>query len=185
MSQLGAVLRVLDCCSPSRSVSGRLEPWVVLRVAVRTMAKAAVVAMLLAPVSSLAGEDEEVQQGEDEEAPVGDPEVPVEAAATPDGLPPLSVAEVYRRGYGMFALGAFKEAKLLFEEVLRREVRLVAEEDNSASVAAVYKGYSKRLAYLKKHRRVSLSALRELPRRERDEHAGRRLLRQSAEAPAR
>ena len=41
-------------------------------------------------------------------------------------------------------------------------MRLVAEEDNSASVSAIYKGYSKKLAYLKKHRRISLASLREL-----------------------
>ena len=51
------------------------------------------------------------------------------------------------------------------EELVQREVRLIAELDASATLGAVAKGYSRKLGYMKKARRVSISALHEgIPR---------------------
>ena len=50
----------------------------------------------------------------------------------------------------------------LFENLLGRPLRLVAEEDNSASIAAVTKGYSRRMCYLRRTQRISLSSLHEI-----------------------
>ena len=50
----------------------------------------------------------------------------------------------------------------LMEELLGRSVRLFSEEDNTASLEAIAKGYSRKMAYLKKTSRVSLGALHEV-----------------------
>jgi hypothetical protein len=49
----------------------------------------------------------------------------------------------------------------IFEQMLERPIRLIAEEDNSASISAVKRGYSRRLCYLRRTQRLSLSALHE------------------------
>ena len=46
------------------------------------------------------------------------------------------------------------------EFILRRPVRICARSDNDAAIAAAKKGYSRKLAYLKKYQRTSLAALR-------------------------
>ena len=61
--------------------------------------------------------------------------------------------------------GVFAEAAPLsgiLEQVLGRDVRVVAEMDNSTCIQAISRGFSRRLAYLKKVRRISLGALHEL-----------------------
>ena len=45
---------------------------------------------------------------------------------------------------------------------MSRRVRLVAGSDSSACIGAVTKGYSKKLAYLEKHQRISLSSTHEV-----------------------
>jgi hypothetical protein len=60
--------------------------------------------------------------------------------------------------------GVFQEAiptQGILEDVLLRPVRVIAEMDNSAAIGAVSRGFSRKLAYMKKWRRVSLSALHE------------------------
>ena len=49
----------------------------------------------------------------------------------------------------------------IFEQMLERPMRLIAEEDNSANISAVKRGYSRRLCYLRRTQRLSLSALHE------------------------
>jgi hypothetical protein len=46
------------------------------------------------------------------------------------------------------------------EQVMQRGVRLVVRGDNEASIAASKKGFSRKLGYLRKYQRTSLSALR-------------------------
>lgn len=61
--------------------------------------------------------------------------------------------------------GSFQEAlpmQGLLEDVTSRSVRILAEIDNSAACGAISRGFSRKLAYLEKWRRVSLSALHEL-----------------------
>ena len=41
-------------------------------------------------------------------------------------------------------------------------MRLILRSDNETGVAAIRKGYSRKLAYLKKHQRISLGALHEV-----------------------
>lgn len=48
------------------------------------------------------------------------------------------------------------------ERILQRTIPLYARSDNTAAVIAANKGYSRKLAYLSKHQRISLSALREV-----------------------
>ena len=50
----------------------------------------------------------------------------------------------------------------LLETLTGRDVRLIAEEDNQASIAAIRKGFSRRMAYMKKTQRVSLSSLHQI-----------------------
>jgi hypothetical protein len=50
----------------------------------------------------------------------------------------------------------------LFETLFKRAIRLIAEGDNETSIAAIRKGYSRRLAYLRRHQRTSISALNEV-----------------------
>ena len=50
----------------------------------------------------------------------------------------------------------------ILEALLKRAVRVIAEEDSEASIAAIKKGYSRKLAYARKTQRVSLSGLHEL-----------------------
>ena len=61
-------------------------------------------------------------------------------------------------------IGTFEEAiplQGILEELLGNEIRVIAEVDNTACIGAVAKGFSRKLAYLKKARRVSLGALHE------------------------
>ena len=44
---------------------------------------------------------------------------------------------------------------------MRREVRVVAREDNEACIAAVRKGFSRKMAYLPRTQKFSLAALNE------------------------
>ena len=48
------------------------------------------------------------------------------------------------------------------ETILGRSVRVICSSDNEASVSAGKKGYSRKLAYLKKYQRTSLAAIREV-----------------------
>lgn len=50
----------------------------------------------------------------------------------------------------------------VLEEVLNRPVRIISEIDATTAISTVQKGFSRRLAYMKKTRRVSISALHEL-----------------------
>jgi hypothetical protein len=60
--------------------------------------------------------------------------------------------------------GTFQEAiplQGILEELLLRDVRILSEIDNTAAIGAGSRGFSRKLAYLKKARRVSLGALHE------------------------
>jgi len=48
------------------------------------------------------------------------------------------------------------------EFILGRPVRIVARSDNDAAIAAAKAGYSRKLSYVRKHQKISLSALREV-----------------------
>ena len=50
----------------------------------------------------------------------------------------------------------------IFENLLRRPVRLIAETDNETAVAVVAKGYSRRLCYLRRTQRISISGLHDI-----------------------
>lgn len=70
----------------------------------------------------------------------------------------------------------------IVETILRRPVRLIAEIDATACLGAVRRGYSRRLSYIKKTERVSISALHEVfygdcpEQTSRDEYTINRLL---------
>ena len=62
-------------------------------------------------------------------------------------------------------IGTFEEAVPLqgiLDDLTGVESRIVAEVDNTACIGAIKRGFSRKLAYLKKARRVSLGALHEL-----------------------
>ena len=62
-------------------------------------------------------------------------------------------------------IGTFEEAAPLqgiLDDLNGVESRIVAEVDNTACIGAIKRGFSRKLAYLKKARRVSLGALHEL-----------------------
>ena len=48
------------------------------------------------------------------------------------------------------------------EKILRRYIRLVGRTDSNASLDAIRNGYSKKMAYLDKHKRISISSLHEV-----------------------
>ena len=50
----------------------------------------------------------------------------------------------------------------IFENLLKRPIRLIAETDNDTAVSVVAKGYSRRLCYLRRTQRISISALHDL-----------------------
>ncbi len=50
----------------------------------------------------------------------------------------------------------------MFEQLAGRVVRIIAREDNDAAIAAVRRGYSRKLAYMRKRDKISLSALHEV-----------------------
>ena len=50
----------------------------------------------------------------------------------------------------------------IVERLLDRRVRIVMGTDASACLAAIQKGYSKKLSYLDKHQRVSIAAVHEV-----------------------
>jgi hypothetical protein len=58
------------------------------------------------------------------------------------------------------------------EVILRRPVRICARGDNDAALQAARKGYSRKLAYLKKYQRTSLASLRHVyvGKEEHEEH---------------
>ena len=61
-------------------------------------------------------------------------------------------------------VGTFRSAiplAFLMENVLNRLVSIVGREDNAGVFLAVQRGYSRMLAYMAKHHRVSISALHE------------------------
>ena len=53
-------------------------------------------------------------------------------------------------------------AAATLEFILGRPVRIVGRSDNTAAISAAKAGFSRKLAYAKKHQRISLSALREV-----------------------
>ena len=54
----------------------------------------------------------------------------------------------------------------MMESVTGRMIRLISYGDNDASLLAIRKGYSRRLAYLKKTQRVSIGSMHEIFYRE-------------------
>ena len=50
----------------------------------------------------------------------------------------------------------------MMEDIVQRPMRLVAEIDNETAILAVRRGFSRRLADLKKGRHIQLSALHEI-----------------------
>jgi hypothetical protein len=48
------------------------------------------------------------------------------------------------------------------ETILTRQVRMVVREDNSAAAAAIRRGFSRKMSYLPKTQKVSISALHEI-----------------------
>ena len=61
-------------------------------------------------------------------------------------------------------IGTFRSAvpfRHVMEQVLDRPGRILGREDNSAAFLAVRRGYSRHLAHMKKHHKLSISALHE------------------------
>jgi hypothetical protein len=50
----------------------------------------------------------------------------------------------------------------IYETLMGRPLRLISETDNETSVAIIKKGYSRKLSYLRRHQRTSISALHEV-----------------------
>ena len=60
-----------------------------------------------------------------------------------------------------YMVEVIKTEKIL-EQIFQRVIRIVGREDNAAAFLAIRRGYSRKLAHMAKHHKVSLSALHEV-----------------------